>query len=215
MGLEVPHDAVAGLELFGENVCMELPQEARQLFLCHELPSLGESANIPSPPRLRVGRHHQRGFWRLVLQSDYYAEGCWAFLAADHFELFVAFALDSERPDKPLQLLFKLHVLSAPGIILNHSTQLECGEQHTLRAGDILSVGALHFRFTPYSLQGCESNNNVRPLPEDEVAQDDTPNDHLYGAVQTEYGVDLQPMPPRTAGVLMVPVMLEAEEGYL
>jgi hypothetical protein len=148
LSLDVPDAAVAGLEAFGENVCMQLPMEARQIFLCHEmtLPVNGSLAM----PNLRIGQQHQRKFWRLVLEPDFYAEGSWPFLAADHFDIVPVMLGDDGGGDMPSELLFKMHVLSTSGVTLNRSMHLVCGEEHGLREGDIVTVGALHFMFRPF-----------------------------------------------------------------
>lgn len=228
--LAVPENAIAGLEVFGEHVCMELPKEARQLFLCCAPPPFTPAlAPAPALPCLRVGRRRQREFWRMVLEPDFYAEGCWAFLALDHFELQPVWASDQDSTGQS-ELRFKVRVLSAIGLTLNRTTHLSAGDECGLGAGDALAVGELHFTFMPYATKvaakvggvlgfrseslGDGDGHTVRPLPEDELVDERTPRAGLVGALQTEpsaLGPQTRGGAALTAGVLMVPVALDLE----
>jgi len=177
-GPSVPDDALFCLEVHGENVCMDLPSEARQLFFCCE-------PGATTLPTLRVGRHFQRGFWQRVVLPEVLTSGTWAsIIAVDHFEvrsLRRSNPLTSEPPD----WRFRLRVLGQAGVSVNYSTIKHiAGDERELNQGDALTVGGmssatadrealhgLHFTFIP--LQGATLlPERPRQLPEFESFKD-------------------------------------------
>jgi len=127
--LDVPSDAMFALELQGESV-QDLPREARRLFLR----SSSDDADIRA---LCVGMHHQRDFWRRSLVSDFWAEGCWNFLAEDHFE--VRLSLVPGRAPSPPGRRLTLRVLCRAGVLVNGAACLQ-GEEVDLHDGDVVTV---------------------------------------------------------------------------
>jgi len=220
--LQVPDAAIAALEVFGESVYMKLPKEARQIFFCQKMYST-EPFDLDGPQNLRIGRYNQRSFWKLALEPDFYAEGCWAFLATDHFDLCLVWPKRQEDGNEEIELFFKVRVLCARGLSVNHSINISKGGEQELRAGDVLSVGELHFRFEPFTeaIAGrlerlrrlsraprvlSSDDFSVRLLPEDDFCSDHTPHDGLH--VESSAPETASESTAMTAGVLRVPVDL-------
>lgn len=235
--LAVPDNALFGLEAQGENVYMDLPREARQLYLC----SSNTSLRLPS---LRVGRHYQRGFWRMVLKSEYYAEGCWAFVSADHFEIH-AWQKPSDNGSG-----FVVRILSSVGVLLNN-TFMGPGDECELQSGDVLSLGGivgptasssdggLKFVFVPYasaadlrSAMQCQRTptaelEEAQQLPELELTDDWSPMGRLEAEPTAKVSrsssglraVATDSSPPAVrpavggAGVLMLPLDIDLDDS--
>lgn len=130
----IPDDALFCLEVHGENVRMDLPSEARQLFFCC-------GADASNPPALRIGKNYQSVFWRKVLEPSFYAGGCWSFVSLDHFEIRVQ-RRGNPNTREPPNWRFQLRVLSSAGLTVNYGIQCSVGEERDLRQSDTLTVDA-------------------------------------------------------------------------
>merc|ERR1712137_694173 len=129
--LALPDDALAGLQVQGAQVYADLPREAKLIVLC-------DSAEKRV---LRVGRRHQRDFWRLVLLPEYYAAGCWPFIEADQFELCAHCSSEDvscEHSSSSPEWSFVVRILSNSTSL--NGVSCENGEEHPLRPNDVLAI---------------------------------------------------------------------------
>lgn len=146
----MPPHAIFCLEVHGEPVCMDLPCEARQLYMCHDI---GTSSS--SIPPLRVGRRHQQKFWQRVLRPDVSSgEHLHSMMAEDHFEIA---ALPRRRVSADGDdLRFRLQVSrSAASVFANSSVAVNAGDRTELQHGDVLSIGV-----------PCSNSAGVRATPD-------------------------------------------------
>lgn len=133
--VEAPPDALYCLEVHGDELRPNLPAEVRQLFFCCE-------AQGPRPPRLRVGRYYQRGFWESILSEEILTGGTlWgSMMAQDHFEIIPARRNNPQLMAEPEDWRFRLRVLSHAGVVLNYSTMVTAHDERELSPSDTLTV---------------------------------------------------------------------------
>lgn len=222
----IPDDALFCLEVHGENVRMDLPSEARQLFFCC-------GADASNPPALRIGKNYQNVFWRKVLDPNFFAGGCWSFVSLDHFEIRVQ-RRGNPNTREPPNWRFQLRVLSSAGLTVNYGIQCSVGEERDLRQSDTLTVDAaaatpsptpksgdalapprgLHMTFISYSdsfevpqpsIPGSRIHTEDRPrvmLPED--PEEDEPGGLLLE--RSYLGAGTLRSPGQLAGALQAPI---------
>jgi len=213
---EAPPDALYCLEVHGEELRPNLPSEVRQLFFCCE--AQGQAR----PPRLRVGRYYQRDLWESILSEEILMGGTlWgSMMAQDHFEIVPLRRNNPQLVAEPPDWRFRLHVMSAAGVVLNYSTMCSAQEEHELGPSDTLTLKrperssrrdsttegsppGLHFTFIP--LVGPLVHQQTPMVPDDGKPRALLPELSDSDTEDPRRGSSARLVPGATVGVLQPP----------